>query len=232
MKASLSIPLEATLFCIDPPAWELRVSLFSKCPFSLAKTALAPTPGEACTARAPRSTLCTLRFRYPAPISAPELSPPGAAHAYWPGASRAPGSCSLIQPELSYKPASLELQLPASQHLNRLPPPVGLGRGASLLWIRFWLLLLSASQPVFWQGAGESDLSSSQLETFYFLPIASRNQIVIPRLGYALPWAKYQYKRNLRSVLGLSASPSRIGKVYTSPKAEWVVLQFHSTNTG
>lgn len=52
MKASLSIPLEATLFCIDPPAWELRVSLFSKCPFSLAKTALAPTPSQACTARA------------------------------------------------------------------------------------------------------------------------------------------------------------------------------------
>lgn len=39
-------------FCIDPPAWELRVSLFSKCPFSLAKTAPAPAPGQACTVRA------------------------------------------------------------------------------------------------------------------------------------------------------------------------------------
>lgn len=39
-------------FCINPPAWELRVSLFSKCPFSLAMTALAQAPGQACTDRA------------------------------------------------------------------------------------------------------------------------------------------------------------------------------------
>lgn len=44
----------------------------------------------------------------------------GAAHAYWPGVPRAPGTCSFNAQSFSRKPASLELQLPASKHLKRL----------------------------------------------------------------------------------------------------------------